>query len=646
VLLAACALIAILYCANSDMGGRPDAPRGTGEYLPVLARGDGHMTFLIARSMAFDFDWVFDNDLARFGDPWREPITATGRKAIVQTLGPALLWTPLLWLAQVGAVIGNTLGAGIELHGYTAWHQRIAFSSSVVLACFAVLLGRRAARALGCGPWASAYGAAAVLLGTSLTYYATHMPSYSHALDAGAAAGFLGYWALTIGRRDARRQLALGALLGLAMLVRAQAVGLAVVVAIEHGRGAVAALVAAARAEQGGVARRGALVEAAQWAGGAACIGAVAVVVFSPQLLAWHVVFGDALALPQGPRYTRLEAPMVGELLFSARNGWLATHPVAYAGLVGLCVAPRRARWPAAGLLAAVAVQVLLSSAIVDWLGSAAFGQRRLCNLTLPLVVGVAALLSRVSAVAARLRVRPRARHAIAVAALAPLVAWNLREVIALRAGRPAPSEHRPTCCARIPAPLRGAAQWIYDRVGNPFQLPASAAFALAHDVPLKRWDELVGRYPIVPPWAQLADEQLTRHRGVWAIGERALDAAVVRGLSAPVRAPERAARWTTGRAAKVLVPNLFPYGQRFALWVAPGGATRVTLRFEGEVVAAAELTGWTRVVFELAAPPLHTNELVIESEPGPAPPRPGWPAAPGPVGVAVGALEVTFLGR
>ena len=34
-------------------------------------------------------------------------------------------------------------------------------------------------------------------------------------------------------------------------------------------------------------------------------------------------MFGKTLALPQGPHYTRLGSPMILELLWSPRNGWL-----------------------------------------------------------------------------------------------------------------------------------------------------------------------------------------------------------------------------------------------------------------------------------------------------------------------------------
>ena len=64
-------------------------------------------------------------------------------------------------------------------------------------------------------------------------------------------------------------------------------------------------------------------------------------------------------------------------------------------------------------------------------------------------------------------------------------------------------------------------------------------------------------------------------------------------------------------------------------------------------VVKSAELaTGWTKIGFDLPDIPLHTNELSIESEPASFAAPLGWPAPTGPVGVAVGDVELSFLGR
>ena len=613
VLFAAFALVLGMYACNEDMGGDPDSPRGDGRYRPVLARGDGHMNYLIARSMALDGDWVFDNDLARFGDPWNEPRTKTGRKSIVHPIGTPLVWTPLIWVAQGGAVVANAAGANIPTHGYTEWHQRFVFFSSVVFACFAAWFGRRvAARVIG-GAWAPTYAAVAVLLGTSLLYYATYMPAYAHAIDAGACAAVLGYWALSIGRRDLRRTLILGALLGASMLVRVQEVALGVVVALEVLLQAIPAM----RARRWG--------EVLRWVGFGAGVLGVALVVFIPQLVEWYVVFGSISSLPQGERFMRLEAPMIAELLWSPRNGWLSTHPIAYAGVLGLFVVPRKARLVAGGFLVAIAVQVYFNSCVYDWWSGSSFGQRRMCNVTLPLVVGLAALVWRCNTLARRVPIA--ARHVVALVVLVPFVAYNIDRAYALRGGKPAPAELSPSCCGNVPAPVRGVAQAVYDSVGNPFQFPASWIFALRHGVSVRRWDHVVGTYPMFPPSHQLDDASLPRHRATIPLGTRASDPLIVRGLSAPVTGGPRPFRWTIAPVATVFVPNNFPYGQRLTLMLGPGPARAATVRWNGDPVATVTLTDWTPVTIDLPDIGLHTNELSIEG-----------------LGVAVGDLTLTFL--
>lgn len=256
------------------MGGDPVSPRGDGVYRPVLAHGDGHMLYLMARSTALDGDWIFDNDLARFGDPWREPRTATGRKAIVHPIGVPLVWTPLIWVAESAGAVVNAFGGDIPMHGYTAWHQRFVFLSSVLFGCGAALLGRRLAKQTVGGTWSATYAAIAVLLGTPLTYYATYMPSYSHAIDAFTCAAFFAYWAETVGRCDVRRWCALGVLLGAATLVRTQELAMGIVVAIE-------VAVQVVRGARGPDAARVAF----RWLAGGLATLAVTLVVLIPQLV-------------------------------------------------------------------------------------------------------------------------------------------------------------------------------------------------------------------------------------------------------------------------------------------------------------------------------------------------------------------------
>jgi hypothetical protein len=579
----ACALVVLMYATNRDMAGKPDAPRGTGQYLPILDRGDGHMMYLMARSTAIDLDWVFDNDLARFGDPWNEPRTRTGRTSIVQPVGPALVWTPLIWVSVGGAWVVDLFGADIPLHGYTLWTQRFVFLSSALFGCIAVLLGWWLARRLGAGRWAAAYASAGVLLGTSVTYYATYMPSYAHAMDAAACAAVIAWWAHTLGRTDWRRWVILGALLGLAALIRVQDFSLGILVVVEL-----------AMRREGKI-----------FLGGAIAL-AVALLVFVPQLLEWHLVFGKTFAIPQGPHYTRLTAPMLFELLWSSRNGWLVVTPIAYAGLVGLGVIPREHRVIAAGLAAVVVTQIFLNSTIADWWGSASFGQRRLCSVTMPLVVGTAALLTRL-----RRPSRVWLQHAAVALVFGTLVVVNLVRVWHLRGGKPAPQEPTPTCCAGMPDVVRV----LYDHVGNPLEGPASIPYAIRHGVSLARWDQMAADYPLTPPFGAYRDDKLAGQRATWLPADKFLT-----GDWSAKQQGERPFRTTNG--GTILIPNLVPQAQKIGVWV-KGTAT---ITWDGDEVGHATGDAWTRIDFTTKVS-VGTHELRISG-----------------TGVAVAQIELELL--
>ncbi len=647
VIVAACLVLGLMYCTNDDMGGDPNSPRGDGRYRPVLARGDGHMLYLMSRSLVFDQDLVFDNDLARFGDPWTQARTKTGRKGIPHPIGPALIWAPMLATAQGGAVVANAGGADIQLHGYTLWHQRIVFASSVLFACLAVVLGVWVFRKQVGGTWAPAWAAVAVLLGTSVTYYAAYMPSYSHAMDAGTAAMFLGFWAISVGDFRWRRWWWLGALLGLASLVRTQELGLGVVVAVE-----VLALMwvtpSGARSPwrwRAGVIGRGLLV------------AGVALVALIPQIVAWDAVYGTWTGLPQGPNYTRPSYPMVAELLFASRNGWFSTTPIAYAGVLGLVVLAvagtrltQRARLVALGLLAAVAIQVYANSIILDWWGQASYGARRLCSMTLPLVVGLATLIHVLGRAAARLRAPRLVWHAAAVMILGWFVIWNLGWVTRFKSGRAPERRAGRICCKDVPAPLAAIARPVYRTVGNPFALPASAVLSIRYGLPLQRWDDVVGEYPWMPP-IDHTRESIRGQGANWDLGGGGATPYLLGGIGPPRPGPGRAVRWTTARVGAVLVPNLVPTPQRLTWWVAPNAAegaapVPIIVRWNGRVVVRTTLApvSPTRTIEWTIQGDVGLNELSIEAAVSAPMGVAGEFVPPGPAGVAIGALRFTGI--
>lgn len=642
LLVVACLVVGAMYCANDNLDKQPDAPRGDGAYRPVLARGDGHMHFLITRSLVFDRDVNFDNDLARFGDPWQQPRTVTGRKNVMQQIGPSLIWAPVLAVAAGAGALANALGAGIEPHGYTLFHQRILFATSVLFAWLAIALGVLVARRLLGGRWGPALSGVAVLLGTSLTYYATFMPSYAHAMDAAAGAAFLALWALTLGDLRWRRYAWLGVLLGVAANVRIQDLGFGCVLLIELGAIAVQRLRARELRPAVGAIGRGVLVLA------------IAVAMHAPQFYVWKLMYGSWLTTPQGPGQMRYGHPLVLELLFSSRNGWLSTHPIAYLGLLGLVAGAiagarlgPRVRAVCMGLLAATIVQVYFNAVTYEWWSGASFGQRRMCSSTLSNVVGLAVLLRGAARVVQR-RVPRAGQLAIAGVVLGFLVAWNLGWVFALTRGAPAGRDNKPTCCSDVIRPLRWIAAPIYDRVGNPWELPASAWFALRHGVGLARWDAAVGSYPLVPGVLGYQDGS---YRAATATFDHAAGSGapyLLDGWGPPQRLPPRRWRWTTAPRAELLLPLLMPEPHRIAMPIAanaaPGETVDVEVWCNGVRVAQQAVgPGWTTLAFDTDGE-VGSSTIAVVARVAPyrmAGAGVPWRLAGLPVGVAVGPLRV-----
>jgi hypothetical protein len=594
------------YCTNDNRGKQAPGEPGDGQYHPQLDRGDGHMLYLMTRSLVFDGDLNFDNDLKMFNSVWPLPKTKTGQLDVPHPIGPALVWAPWLVVAHGLSKVANVFGANIASHGYTMFHQRIVFFSSPLFALAAALFGFWIARRWVGGRWAPLYGVVAGLLGTSLLCYATVVPSYGHAMDAGFCGAFLGLWALTIGELGWRRFVWLGVLLGVCGLIRTQDLALGIVVAVEI----VWSLVDKVRAR---VPLRETLLLVAR---GAATLG-VALAVFSIQLLAWRITTGDWLHAQNGPRYVRFAHPMMLELLFASRNGWFSTTPLAYASVIGLFLMPKRARLVQVGLLAAVWLQVYLNSCVMDWWGQAAFGQRRMCSVTAALVVGFAALVRVCGIGATRVwPARPRAvmrgAHALAAVVVLWFVTWNWTWVNGFRNGIAAGFDTGPVPMNNISSVQRAIARPIYDAVGNPFAFPANVLFAVRHGVPPRSWEMTVGEYVWDPPHDQYNDGRYLTHVESWRLAEPGGDRYVVRGFAGAVKEQGRWTRALTGDDAAALVPILLPETQRFTLPVS-GAAT---ISWNGEQVATATGAAWSTVTWD-ADVNVGMNTLEIAAAPG-----------------------------
>lgn len=428
--------------------------------------GDGHYTWMWARSLVFDHDLDLDNDALLCGDPWHRGVGPTGHALNQWPLGPAMLWAPILQLARWLLPTGGGPG-GVACRG--SWAE-LAMQGSALAAAGALSLALLLARRHGLPRGAIALGIAVVGLCSMLPFYAVVAPSYAHAPAALAAALFVERWDRFRDGPTVRRGLTLGALLGLAMLMRTQNALFALLPLCD------------------------ALVDRKRWRRWLApALGFVlaAALVESPYRWALHHMYGSAFAIPQGSWYLRWGHSNPVGLLFSSYNGLLPTTPLLYPAVIALLLLPfwpvHRRLWPLTVLFLGT---LYLNGAVWDWWGEASFSARRLTDLAAVFALAT----SMVAAACFRFAERaPRRAVAAALTALVVLAAlWNQGAMTSEATGRTrmlgargAPERWTPI------ADRTGQALW--HRVGNPLAWPASLPFALWHRVHPRAFDLLVG---------------------------------------------------------------------------------------------------------------------------------------------------------
>jgi hypothetical protein len=409
--------------------------------------GDATHHFVQLRSIVFDRDLDFRNEYIRLyglrgGEPDTEwvttELTVTGHVRNYMPVGPALLDVPLTLLVAGAQSLLARAGLAQWPDGYERWFQAVPGVTGVFAATLAVWLSWRLARRYA-GPYSAGVAALAMWLGSSAIYYSLVSPGYSHSASMLAAALLFSY-CLDSGRAaSAVRSFALGALAGFAALMRWQdAIFLSVPMFesfVRHVRW------------------RDRLLHA-----GLAGIGWV--VVFSPQMVVWQVLYGQPFAVPQGPSFMHWSAPHLLDVLVSFNHGLFSWTPIvvfAVVGLAGVCIRLGASGVPVAAVLL---VSWYVNAAVADWWAGEAFGARRFLSLFPLFVVGLATWLQ--PAIGMPRPRLSRVRVVVGVVALNLLLLFQYQLFMkGLRAVAPYPSDWFGLFVARFVVPFRFLAWWM-----------------------------------------------------------------------------------------------------------------------------------------------------------------------------------------
>jgi hypothetical protein len=344
--------------------------------------GDAVHHFVQLRSAVFDQDLHFQNEYARIygvdghesGTEWIfRNLTTTGHVRNYMPVGPALLWAPAYLAAAAVQSLLTRIGMAPAPTGYETALMLVPGVMGVLLATGGALISYRIAR----GHTAPAIALLAVLalwLGSHAMYYSLVSPAYSHSASMFAGSLFVWRWLVTRDAPSDSRAAEWGALAGLAALIR----------------------------WQDAIFLLGPAVDLLRWAvpwprrlRALAVSGLLWLAVFSPQMIVWTVLYGQPLAIPQGPAFMQWTSPHPWAVLFSDNHGLLTWAPIVVLSLAGLgryLIETPGARRP---VLVVLIVSWYVNAAVADWWAGEAFGARRFLSLFPFFVLGAALWIDR-----------------------------------------------------------------------------------------------------------------------------------------------------------------------------------------------------------------------------------------------------------
>jgi hypothetical protein len=404
-------------------------------------------------------------------------------------IGPVFVWLPFYLIATALAPLLKAIGvlkAAAPDSPFHAWVTGLGSLASVLVGWRFVY--RTIARHTS--ETAAALGSTLAVWATPIAWYAVTQPFYQHAVTFLFVALFVERWDARYGDGDWRRFAWLGAIGGVAMMMRAQEV----LYFFLPGGEIVARLA------------RGPNAERKRFFVGGVVMTLAAVIAFAPQAAAWWFYTGHLRAPQIEP--LRLGEPMLVVALFSTRAGLFPWTPIAYASLVGV-VRPGRAARLTLGLLAVFLVEIYICSTAWVPSGAYSYGARRLSDGALLIGLGVALLFHRLSSTAWR-------RVVLGFSALCVLLCVFTMEMQRQRKTQSSGGFARTGARYLADAGAPRWAQTLIDRVGYPFVQPAGWLFALKHHVGASAFEGIVGNFMLdrEGQWFTVLDKALPLDAG------------------------------------------------------------------------------------------------------------------------------------
>jgi hypothetical protein len=387
-------------------------------------RGDGVGYYAYLRSALIDHDLRFENDYLAANksfvishvDAERRILprmyTKTGYVENHFTIGPAILWAPVMLVVHGSVLLANHFGAHVAADGYS---RPYLLAMALTTACYGFLslcLAFWIARKYFDDHW-SFLATVAIWMASSLPVYMYFNPSWSHAFSAFAVALFLWYWERTKLRRTSGQWAILGLLAGLMGNVYYPNVILLIFPALEI-------------LNLGGATRRESVQLIVPIRKLALNCSVFIVLFFAsllPTFITRQIIYGNSFETGYPAIWTwNWTSPVLLKVLFSSDHGMFSWTPVLIFAVVGLPFLIKRDALLGTGSLLTFLAFYYFIASYPNWDGISSFGNRFFVSLTPIFILGLAALLSSFSSWLGK------TARAVAIACplLALLIAWNV----------------------------------------------------------------------------------------------------------------------------------------------------------------------------------------------------------------------------
>ncbi len=370
--------------------------------LPLVnpwVRGDGVgyyayiRSLLVEHKLDFTHDWQAGNESFTMGRVHADgtidqlQYTVTGRIANHWTVGPALLWAPVLVPVHCTMLTLQKVGMKVKANGFsrpyiiamaltTALYGFLGLLISFRLACF--YTEERWAFLATLGIW----------FASALPVYMYFNPSWSHAHSVFVVAVFLWYWHRTRKGRTFSQWAILGLISGLVLDIHYANIAVLLVPLLES----LQAYWRAFRAPPEPDWRR---LLRIFWAN--LLYSFATLVAFLPTLITRKMIYGNPLDFGYSEAGEfRWDAPHFVGALFSSDHGLLVWTPILILALAGLMLVFNRNRTMAVYFITVFVTLCYLIGGDPTWDGLSSFGNRYFLCLTPLFIIGFAVFLSKI----------------------------------------------------------------------------------------------------------------------------------------------------------------------------------------------------------------------------------------------------------